>query len=512
MMEPKKTGGEGFVHVLRVQWTIFRQGRILVVGMVVAVLLTVLLGLRAASNGSYVDVSCGRTVCSRSGLTTGEPLVGPDGEAVEEKFYFVYQKLLGNGSITARLTSMTGEIATFLPNRVVLVPGVQPWAKAGVIIKASTKQGSPYAAMMLTGSHGVRMQDNFTQDIAGLPGSVSAASPRWLRLTREGSTLTGDESTNGTQWTTVSTAHLTGLSATVQVGLFVTSPCHVEENESGGCGYAPAIAVFDHVSLQGEAPHGAWSRDDVGVDTDPHGMLIHPGSLVESGGTFTVTGNGDIAPTGDPAGTIEGTLIGAVVGLIMVIVVAVLFVFAEDSAGRNRISKRASPERRALAAKALVLGLVTFATQLVAVVIAVQLGKRIMLANGGFQAVNLLTELRVMVGTAAVVAVAAVFALALGALFRRRIVAMSVGMALTVVPFVLAFVNLGAVFQWLLRLTPAAGFAIQQTFPAYPQVTADYTLRAGYYPLAPWAGFAVLCGYTVLALGLAIFVPRHTSS
>jgi uncharacterized membrane protein len=29
------------------------------------------------------------------------------------------------------------------------------------------------------------------------------------------------------------------------------------------------------------------------------------------------------------------------------------------------------------------------------------------------------------------------------------------------------------------------------------------------YPLAPWAGFAVLCGYAVLAMGLAFFLLRR---
>jgi hypothetical protein len=35
-----------------------------------------------------------------------------------------------------------------------------------------------------------------------------------------------------------------------------------------------------------------------------------------------------------------------------------------------------------------------------------------------------------------------------------------------------------------LRLTPAAGFAIQRSRPVYPQVANRYT-PAGYYPLAP---------------------------
>jgi hypothetical protein len=31
----------------------------------------------------------------------------------------------------------------------------------------------------------------------------------------------------------------------------------------------------------------------------------------------------------------------------------------------------------------------------------------------------------------------------------------------------------------------------------------------GWYPLAPPAGFAVLCGYAVLAMGLAVFLLRR---
>jgi hypothetical protein len=354
------------------------------------------------------------------------------------------------------------------------------------------------------------MQDNFTHDIAGLPGRVSAASPRWLRLTREGSTLTGDESINGTQWIRVGMAHLAGLPTMMQVGLFVTSPCH---QGNGGCRFAQATAVFDHVSLQGAAPHGAWSRDDIGLARNANGTPHHPGSLVESGDAFTVTGNGDIAPLGADGGrTIELPLRGVVAGLIVVIVVAVLFATTKPPDDRVRIPERVSLNWRMVAAKALVLGLATFTTQLVAAVIAVQLGKHIMFSNGGFLPVNPLTELRVMIGTAAAVAIMTVFALALVALFRRRAVAMTVSIGLTVIPFLLTFANLAPVSQWLLQFTPAAGFAIQQSIPAYPQVADMYTPQAGYYPLAPWVGFAVLCSYAVLALGLAIFVPRRRNA
>ncbi len=51
-----------------------------------------------------------------------------------------------------------------------IVPGVEPWTKAGIIIKENADQGSPYAAVMVTGSHGVRMQYDYTHDTAGRPG------------------------------------------------------------------------------------------------------------------------------------------------------------------------------------------------------------------------------------------------------------------------------------------------------------------------------------------------------
>jgi hypothetical protein len=40
-------------------------------------------------------------------------------------------------------------------------------------------------------------------------------------------------------------------------------------------------------------------------------------------------------------------------------------------------------------------------------------------------------------------------------------------------------------------------------------VSSAYTPFNGYYPLAPWAGFAVLCGYAAVALALAIFLLRQ---
>ena len=145
---------------------------------------------------------------------------------MSDSYYFVHQTLDGNGSITVRVTSMTGLI-TYPPSHPnAIVPGVVPWAKAGVIMGRGTRQGSAYAAVMVTGSHGVRMQVDYTHNLAGLPGAVSAASPRWLRLTRSGDTLTGYQSADGTHWARIGTVTVAGLPMTVQAGLFVASPSY----------------------------------------------------------------------------------------------------------------------------------------------------------------------------------------------------------------------------------------------------------------------------------------------
>ena len=49
--------------------------------------------------------------------------------------------------------------------------------RPGSSSRRAPRQGSAYAAMMVTGSHGVRMQYDYTRDDAGLAGAVSAASP-----------------------------------------------------------------------------------------------------------------------------------------------------------------------------------------------------------------------------------------------------------------------------------------------------------------------------------------------
>ena len=518
-----QAGKDGFGQLLRAEWTKFRTVRGWLIGLGVAAVVTVLLGvLTGGSNNIACRFGPGGQVKHGRACLPPPPPTAPGGQPVNDAFYFVHQPLSGNGSLTARVTSFTGRYGPGQgPYPQLTTRGLQPWSKGGIIIKASTKQGAQYAAMLVTGSHGVRMQDNFTQDTPGLAGHASAASPRWLRLTRSGDAVTGYDSADGSHWTLVGTAHLTGLPATVQAGLFAASPLYTVTTqnfgggETGSNGPADATAVLDHVSLAGGSG-GAWTGTEVGGAR----AAPVPGRFQQAGGVFTVTGSGDIAPVlpGDgnglgPNTTIEKNLVGAFAGLIAVAVVAAMFITAEYRRGLIRVTLAASPRRgRVLVAKAIVVALVTFAAGLAAAIVAVAVGDRLAAAKGFYvYPVTGLTEARVVAGTAALLAVGAVFALGVGALLRRSVVAVTAVIVAIVFPYILAMASVLPVgsADWLLRLTPAAGFAIQQSVPAYPQVTGLYTPNAGYFPLSPWAGFAVLCAWAAAALGLAIWLMRR---
>jgi ABC-type transport system involved in multi-copper enzyme maturation permease subunit len=524
-------GGRGPGWPVHAEWTKFRTVRGWVIGVILAVLLTVLVGVFAAGSA---QIACGSPGGGQHTGKACEPRVpvGPGGEAVTDSFFFVHQPLAGNGSITARLTALTGAYAA--GNQApgngsgpVLTPGLMPWSKAGIIIKQSLRQGSAYAAMLATGRHGVRMQWDYTHDTAGRPGRVSAAAPRWLRLTRSGDTITGYDSADGRHWTAVGTAALAGLPATVQVGMFATSPGYVQTATSFGGqhvqgGPSEATGVFDDVRLSGAPAGGSWAATAVGGGGGLAARASGSGAsrgFRSPGGSFTLTGSGDIAPvvpgpgSGYPSATIEQSLAGAFIGLMVIVVVAAMFFTAEYRRGLIRTTLAATPRRGAvLAAKAVVIGAVAFAAGLVASVVAVALGvprER----NEGLVVlpVPVLTEVRVIVGTAALLAVAAIFAVALGAILRRSAAAIAIGIVALVLPFLLSALSVlpSGPSAWLLRLTPAAGLAIQQSIPNYPQVTGAVSVAGGSYPLPPWAGFAVLCGWAAAALALAFVLLRR---
>jgi hypothetical protein len=476
---------------VRAEWTKFRTVRGWVVATAVAAVAMVGLGLAPGVSGS-----CGQR---GPGSECSLP-VGPGGEEVTDSFTFVHRPLTGDGSVTARVASMTGRLAS---GRAAL----PPWAKAGLVVKDGTRPGSSYAAVMLTAAHGVRMQYDYTHDRAGSSGG----GPRWLRLTRAGNTVTGAESADGAQWTDVGSVRLPDLPSTVEIGLFATSPQYAEVvSESIGAMGASSEPSQVTATFDGVTPGDGWTDTVVGE------LPGRDSQYTRDGDRYTLTGTGDIAPAVSGAAglgtSITATLVGTFAALIVMVVVGTMVATGEYRRGLIRTTLVATPHRgRVLAAKALVVAAVTFVTGVVAAAVVVTVGQRLLRSSGVYvHPVGAATELRVIAGTGALLAVAAVLALALGTLLRRGTTAVTAAVATIVLPYLLVMAALPVdVGRWVLRVTPAAAFALQQSAKRYDHVANLYIPQEGYFPLPPWAGFGVLAAWTAVALAAAAWLLRR---
>jgi ABC-type transport system involved in multi-copper enzyme maturation permease subunit len=526
---------ESFWHLVHAEWTKFRTVR----GWVIAVLVTIVAIGAGAFLGADVSGGCGGGHAASSGASAAacpaQP-TGPGGVPVQDVFYFAHQPVTGNGTITVQMTSLTGQFIVGTSNGGFQTApgGLQPWSKTGIIIKQNTSQGSAYAAMMVTGSNGVRMQWDYVNDTPGLgkgageTGGVSASPPRWLQLARDGDTISGYDSADGMHWTLAGTATLPGLTSTVQAGLFAAGtsiesyPADFRVADVPDNFGAMATGVFRHIRLSW--PATGWTGTNVGgAGPNGNGAPL-PGTLRQRAGTITVAGDGDISPAAGNtyAGSgqsLQRALAGTFFGLIPLIVVAAMFITAEYRRGLIHVSLTAAPRRgRLLAAKAVVIGAVGFVAGLVAATLALAVGTHLL--HGNLQwPVSLLTEARMVAGTGALLAVAAVLALAIGTIVRRSAAAVAIVILVIVVPFLLAFnplpgsqpqgSGLGGGGGWPLQITPAAALSVQQAVPQFHQLIAIYSLNAGYYPLAPSAGLAVECAWAAAALPLAFFLLRR---
>jgi hypothetical protein len=203
--------------------------------------------------------------------------------------------------------------------------------------------------------------------------------------------------------------------------------------------------------------------------------------------------------------------VGAFAAVIVVAILGALFMTSEYRRGLIRSTFAATPDRtRVLAAKAAVVGAAAFVPALVGTWVALVVSRHVLRANGNaLFPLSGTTELRVIVGTAAIIALTAVLALAAATMLGRSSAAVVAVVVVTVLPYILASSLSGGVSVWLMRLTPAAGFAVQQSVTRYHQVANAYTVLNGYYPLSPLGGLAVLCAWTSLALGCATVLLRR---
>ena len=211
-----------------------------------------------------VGIAGGQALTSGSWTIQG---AGGDIWDVADSFHYVWQSLATDGGVSTRVLSQTN---------------TSVWAKAGVMLRATTDPGSPYYAAFLTPGNGVAVQWRSAQ--AGLTSQalVAATAPVYLKVARFGGTYSAYTSTDGATWTIVpgSTVNL-GLTGTVLSGVAVTS--HTWSVLGTG--------TFDTVTFASVAP--PWLDTDIGSPTPA-------GSASSTGGVFTLkAGGSDIFGTAD---------------------------------------------------------------------------------------------------------------------------------------------------------------------------------------------------------------------
>jgi hypothetical protein len=153
---------------------------------------------------------------------------GADVWGTSDAFHYTYRWLQGNGSITARVASLTG---------------TADWTKVGVMMRGSHAPDAAHAFLLVAkAAKGVAFQYRLSTggSTANTPAGTGTA-PRWVRLTRSGNSITAAVSTDGVAWTSVGTRTYTtsAMPANILVGLAVSS--HVTGRT--------AKSVFDNLSV-----------------------------------------------------------------------------------------------------------------------------------------------------------------------------------------------------------------------------------------------------------------------
>ena len=140
--------------------------------------------------------------------------------------YFAGMPLSGNFTITTRIVSQTNDNA---------------WSKAGLMVRQSTAAGAINFACLMTPAQGVRVQYRTTLGGSTTdPGAATGGtSPYWLRIVRNGNSLSGWRSADGVAWTQIGTSQTVTMTDPVLVGFAMTS------SNAGILG----TAVFDNLSL-----------------------------------------------------------------------------------------------------------------------------------------------------------------------------------------------------------------------------------------------------------------------
>ena len=167
---------------------------------------------------------------------------GSDIGSTSDSFQFAYVPLTGDGTITARVTGITGATGS---------------SKIGVMMREALTSGSTHASLFLEngGNTLIAVSRGSTNGNTNLQTHYSSSLPLWLRMTRAGNVFTAYQSSDGINWAAVGTPVTITMNSTISVGL---ACCSRNGTESGLAnttyGQGLVYTTFDNVSAPGWTP------------------------------------------------------------------------------------------------------------------------------------------------------------------------------------------------------------------------------------------------------------------
>jgi hypothetical protein len=186
---------------------------------------------------------------TRSGGTFTVKGGGADIWGTVDGFHYVYRTLTGDGTITARVASLTNTNA---------------YSKAVVMMRDGISADAPYLAALLTPTATNKYRLQYRTAPAATSTSVNAASdsaiPGYLRVTRAGNSFSAYHSSNGTSWTQIGTTQTITMGSSLTVGLGVTS--HVSGTlATGAFDFVEVAPATDSAVYNFEASLQSWTKN-----------------------------------------------------------------------------------------------------------------------------------------------------------------------------------------------------------------------------------------------------------
>jgi ABC-2 type transport system permease protein len=225
-------------------------------------------------------------------------------------------------------------------------------------------------------------------------------------------------------------------------------------------------------------------------------LLAAVGLMVGIGGLLAATSVDQYADLADARAhhfdAISVSLNGVAFAQLAIGVLGVLMISGEYGTGMIRATLAVVPRRLpVLWAKLVIFAGVVFAVSLAGSVVSFLAGQRVLRAHDLDVGLGAPGALRSVVGAALYLTVGGLIGLTLGALLRNTAAGIST--------FVAVFFILPPLFAAL----PAA--VDRHVTPYLPSYAGEALYRdySGLEWLSPWRGFAVLCGYAVVLVGLA---------